>query len=389
MNPSPRSTAPDAPPSTAVDVLTLNSGSSTLKWGLHRVVESGCTTRMGETLEAAHADAPCAVISDRLRASGLPWPKVIGHRIVHGGPRLARHTLIDETVLEELKAACRFAPLHGPAALELLREAQACFPGAAQVACLDTAFHDGLPDEARTLPLPRAWRDAGVRRYGFHGLSCESIVEQLGADLPERLVIAHLGGGASVTAVLRGRSIDTSMSLTPSGGLLMGSRSGDLDPGVLLHLMRDGGLDATALDALINRQSGLLGISGLSSDLRQLHAAADTHPDAALAIRMFCRSACRHILGMGVALDGIEGLVFTGGIGENDAAARARICEALDWIGLRLDPRLNRSGYGTISAPDSRIRVQVVASREDTQIARHAAALLAAPGRVRAGETSD
>ena len=389
MSASPRSTPLDTPPWPAVDVLTLNSGSSTLKWGLHRVDASGCTTRMGETLEAAQAVTPCAVIAERLHASGLPAPTVIGHRIVHGGPGLAHHAQIDDAVLHELQAACRFAPLHGPAALALLHEAQTCFPGAAHVACLDTAFHAGLPDEARTLPLPRAWRDTGIRRYGFHGLSCESIVEQLGAHLPARLVIAHLGGGASVTAVLHGRSIDTSMGLTPSGGLLMGSRSGDLDPGVLLHLMRDGGLDTTALDALVDRQCGLLGISGLSSDLRHLHAVADTQPDAALAIRMFCRSACRHILAMGVALGGIDNLVFTGGIGEHDAAVRASICEALDWIGLRLDPRLNQSGPETISAADSRIRVQVLASREDRQIARHAAALFAASVGFRAGETSD
>ena len=275
-------------------------------------------------------------------------------------------------MLRQLEAANDFAPLHGPPALSVIRFAQELFPQIPHAACLDTAFHAGLPDVARVLPLPRELQSEGVQRYGFHGLSCESIVQQLGQDLPDRLVIAHLGNGASVTAVKGGQSIDTSMGLTPTGGVIMGTRCGDLDPGVLVYLARQKKLDAAQLQDLVDHRSGLLGISALSGDMRRLREAAASNADARLAIQMFCYSVRKQIAAMIAALDGADLLVFTGGIGENDAEARAAICGGLSWLGISVDAARNRSLENPISAPASRCPVRVLRSEEDAQIARHA-----------------
>jgi acetate kinase len=350
-------------------VLALNSGSSSLKFGLYRVDAAGaaCLLAGAEPNAAAKepnaANAPDAAgsavlrIARQLAACGLPPPQAVGHRVVHGGPRLRQHARITPELLRTLKAAAAFAPLHTPATLALIASATQHFPGLPQVACFDTTFHAGLPDVARVLPLPRALQAEGVQRYGFHGLSCESIVRQLGAALPRRLLIAHLGNGASITAVQDGRSIDTSMGLTPSGGLVMGTRSGNLDPGVLVYLLRAQGLDADGLEDLIDRHSGLAGISGGDSDMRSLHAAAPRDADADLAVRIFCYAAAQQAAAMAVALGGVDGLVFTGGIGENDAAVRSAIGDRLRFIGV---------------TPD---RVQVLPSEEDAQIALHVGAL--------------
>ena len=214
----------------------------------------------------------------------MPEPAAIGHRIVHGGPKLRQHCLIDDAVLAQLEAATAFAPLHIPSALSVIRFAQEHFPGLPQAACFDTTFHAELPEVARVLPISRELQSEGIQRYGFHGLSCESIVHQLASDLPNRLVIAHLGNGASVTAVKAGKSIDTSKGLTPTGGVIMGTRSGDLDPGVLVYLMREKKFDAAMLEELVDHRSGLLGISGVGSDMRRLHDAAASNADARLAI---------------------------------------------------------------------------------------------------------
>ena len=244
----------------------------------------------------------------------------------------------------------------------------------------DTQFHANLPDVARVLPIARKLQTEGIQPYGFHGLSLESIVRQLGPDLPERLVIAHLGNGASITAVRGGQSIDPSMGLTPSGGVIMGTRSGDLDPGVLMYLLREKKFDAARLEALVDHRSGLLGISGISSDMRRLHEAAASNPNARLAIAMFCASVRKQIAAMITVLDGVDMLVFTGGIGENDALVRAEICNGLSWIGVSLDAARNRvtsNPSGVIHDGASRCRVHVLASQEDEQIARHTWALLA------------
>lgn len=359
-----------------LNVLALNSGSSSLKFGFYRVDSTGAERLFGQSLAmAANADAITQVASV-LAASGLPPPDAIGHRIVHGGSLLRQHCRIDDAVLHQLQAAAAFAPLHAPTALALIRFAQAHFPGVPQVACFDTQFHAGLPDVARVLPITKALQSEGIQRYGFHGLSLESSVRQLGPDLPQRLVIAHLGHGASITAVKAGRSIDTSMGMTPSGGVIMGTRSGDLDPGVLVYLMREKKLDDASLEALVDQGSGLLGISGLSGDMRQLHEAVASNRDARLAIDMFCYSVRKQVAAMAAVLGGLDMLVFTGGIGENDAQVRSGICAGLSWMGLSLDEPRNRAARNPVSGDASRCTVLVLASQEDEQIARHAWALL-------------
>jgi acetate kinase len=244
------------------------------------------------------------------------------------------------------------------------------------VACFDTTFHAELPAVARVLPIAKELQSEGIQRYGFHGLSCESIMRQLGSDLPHRLVIAHLGNGASVTAVKDGKSIDTSMGLTPTGGVIMGTRSGDLDPGVLVYLMREKKFDAAMLEELVDHRSGLLGISGAGSDMRRLHETALSNADARLAIAMFCYSVRKQVAAMVAALGGLDLLVFTGGIGENDVEARAAICGGLSWLGLVLDEARNRFANNPISDSGSSRSVQVFPSREDEQIARHTRTLV-------------
>jgi acetate kinase len=381
-------------------VLALNSGSSSLKFGLYRVgssrtemLLSGEAESIGEKKGKFHAqDAHgntllCKAVfvgSQReaiirvgalLADSKMPAPAAIGHRIVHGGPKLRQHCLINDEVLRQLEAATAFAPLHIPSALSVIRFAREHFPTGPHVACFDTTFHTELADVARVLPISKELQSEGIQRYGFHGLSCESIVHQLADDLPNRLVIAHLGNGASVTAVKGGKSIDTSMGLTPTGGVIMGTRSGDLDPGVLVYLMREKKFDAAMLEELVDHRSGLLGISGVGSDMRHLREAASSNADARLAIRMFCYSVRKQMAAMIAALDGVDLVVFTGGIGENDREARAAICGGLSWMGISLDEAQNRTGCNPISDPASRCRVIVLASQEDEQIARHTWAL--------------
>ncbi len=361
----------------SLNVLALNSGSSSLKYGLYRVDSTSAQKLFGgNVLTADHPDAIDKVVSE-LAASGIPPPDAVGHRIVHGGPSLRQHCRIDDAVLSRLQAAAAFAPLHAPAALQIVRFAQVHFPGVPQVACFDTQFHVGLPDVARVLPIAREWLSAGIQRYGFHGLSLESIVRQFGVALPQRLVIAHLGNGASITAVLGGLSIDTSMGMTPSGGVIMGTRSGDLDPGLLVYLMREMKLDADHLETLIDQRSGLLGISGLSGDMRRLHDAAASNHDARLAIEMFCHSVRKQVAAMTAVLGGLDMLVFTGGIGENDAEVRAEICAGLTWMGVDLDEARNQAAKNPVSDGASRCQVLVLASQEDEQIARHTWALIA------------
>jgi acetate kinase len=395
-----RPTPPDPAALPDLTVLALNSGSSSLKFGLYRVGPGRITAALtgeaqaiGEPNGGLSARGPdgALVIRDpipiptqaeavrrmaaRLREGRLPAPDIVGHRIVHGGPSLRRHCLANAQVLKTLKAAAAFAPLHTPAALSVIRFAEAHFPGVPQALCFDTAFHADMPDIARVLPIDRALTDAGIQRYGFHGLSCESILRQLDGGGSERLIIAHLGAGASVTAVRSGKSVDTSMGLTPTGGAMMATRSGDLDPGVLLYLLRARKLKAEGLEAEVDRRAGLLGVSGVSGDMRALHEAAASNPDAALAIAMFCASVAKQIAGMVTVLGGADLLVFTGGIGENDLATRAAICARLTWLGVELDPARNKSGANPISRPNARCRVAVLPCREDPEIARHAWAL--------------
>ena len=382
-------------------VLTLNSGSSSLKFGFYSVgVNSLETVLTGEaesigqdrsnfsafdasgqhvlTQEISIPDQKSAIarIGEFLDQRRLGLPAAVGHRVVHGGPRIRGHTLIDAAVLQQLEAAVALAPLHAPAALAVIKFAQEHFPTVPHVACLDTAFHTTLPDVARLLPIQKALQSEGVYRYGFHGLSCESIIRQLGKDLPERLAIAHLGNGASITAVKNGRSIDTSMGLTPSGGIIMGTRTGDIDPGVLTYLAREKCFDAAALDSFVNRDSGLLGISGVSGDLRKLHEAEGSNPDARLALVMFCYSIRKQIAAMAAALEGVDVLVFTGGIGENDPAVREVVCAGLSWLGVNLDAERNRLSKTVISSEQAKCAVRVIRTKEEEQIARHVCTLM-------------
>ncbi|HEV2621780.1 MAG TPA: acetate/propionate family kinase [Frateuria sp.] len=376
-------------------VLAINSGSSSLKFGLFGVRDGKVTPRATgdaqaigssagllrvrdghggdvlheETVPMADGVQAFSRIARLLAGMDVPAADAIGHRIVHGGAQLRAHARIDATVMAQLEAAGTFAPLHVPAALAVVRVAQARFPALPQIACLDTAFHAHLPEQAYTLPLDRSLQAAGVRRYGFHGLSCASILAQW-PRAPARLVIAHLGSGASITAVRGGRSVDTSMGMTPSGGVMMATRSGDLDPGVLAWLAREKGMDARALERLVDHRSGLLGVSGISGDLRQLRKVERTEPSARLAIAMFVLSVRKQIAAMAAVLEGIDALVFTGGIGEHDAQARADICVGLAWAGIRLDPARNRSGGPRIGMDGATCEVRVMPSEEERQICR-------------------
>jgi acetate kinase len=384
-------------------LFVVNSGSSSLKFGLFIAQQSqvrpvylgeveGIASRearvwlhsaAGEVLFdepqaiPAQADA-IRFVAAKLSGLRFPAPAAVGHRVVHGGPSLRQHQRITPQLLEQLEAASSFAPLHVPAAVTLIREAQRLFPGVPQFACFDTAFHRSLPEAAARLPLPEKFWDAGVRRYGFHGLSCESILHALGPSVPPRVIVAHLGNGASITAIANGLSADTTMGLTPTGGIIMGTRSGDLDPGVLLHLLRTNGNSADELETLLDKESGLLGISGVSRDMRQLHQAADTRR-ARLAMDMFARSAKKAIAGFVAILAGLDLLVFTGGIGEHDPAVRAEICNGLECLGLHLDKQSNEQNSPTISSALSPVRVCILASEEEAQIARHTSRLLS-PG---------
>lgn len=308
-------------------------------------------------------------------------PQVIAHRIVHGGESLRQHCLLNDKIMRQLEASVAYAPLHNQTALDIISFTRKTFPQLPQIACFDTTFHADMPDVARLLPISKKLNSIGIQRYGFHGLSCESVITQLGKSLPEKLIIAHLGNGSSVTAVKNGQSVDTSMGLTPSGGVMMGTRSGDIDPGVLIYLMREKNYGLASIEALINHQSGLLGVSGLSADMRILHASATLNADAQLAIDMFCYSLSKQIAAMISVLNGMDMLVFTGGIGENDALIRAAICKKLAFFGLDLNVIKNQSintenNVNVINGTTSQAEVLVIKSKENEQMARHTWALL-------------
>ena len=392
----------------SINVLAINSGSSSTKFGLYDVNVSTAKELFIDTLTSSSAQAMFERLNAHLAAPdsapNTRLPSVIGHRLVHGGPTLRQHCVIDDSILRRLEEAVAFAPLHMRCALALIDAARQRFPGVPQVACFDTTFHVDLPDVARVLPIAKELRLEGIQRYGFHGLSCESIVYQLRHEapsgLPVRLIIAHLGNGVSVTAVKNGKSIDTSMGLTPTGGVIMGTRSGDLDPGVLLYLLREMNFDAALLEELVNYRSGLLGISGISSDMRDLHEAVASslnsselnaaelptskvklaNADAHLAIQMFCYSLRKQIAAMIAVLGGIDMIVFTGGIGENADHVRAKICDGLAWIGISLDQLRNRAGRSPINDRASKCAVLILGSKEEIQIARHAYKLGATEG---------
>jgi acetate kinase len=299
-----------------------------------------------------------------------------GHRVVHGGTKFTQPIRLDGAVLEALAELAPLAPHHQPhnvAAIRVLMEHKPLLP---QVACFDTAFHATQPDVARRLPLPAAFEARGLCRYGFHGLSYESIVAQLPAiagGLPRRLVVAHLGNGASLCAIADGRSIATTMGFSTLDGLIMATRSGSLDPGVLLHLMR-AGMELAEIEDLLYNRAGLLGLSGLSADMRTLLDSAE--PAAAAAVDHFCYRIARELGSLAAALGGLDALVFTGGIGENAAAIRAQACQSAEWLGLTFDEAANAAGGPCLSRPDSPVSAWVVPTDEQGVIARHTAVML-------------
>ncbi len=360
-------------------IFVLNSGSSSLKFGvyyrgasdeealltgsadgigfgngtLHVRSSGGKTLVQRESIHESQGQA-LAIVAEAIREHIHSSPVAVGHRVVHGGPNLVAHQPVTPQVVEELRAATHFAPLHIPQALSLIASAQSMFPSATQFACFDDAFHQTMPEVASHLPLPQRYFDVGVRRYGFHGLSYESLVHHFGSRLPGRAIFAHLGNGASLCALRNGVSIDTTMGLTPTGGIPMGTRSGDLDPGVILYLLRAEKLDADKVEELINHQSGLFALSCGVSDVKTLEERSRSNdPKAALALNVFAISVRKAIGAYIALLGGVDLLVFTGGIGEHSDYIRSAATDGLASLGLLAD------------------KIKIIPAQEEQQIARH------------------
>jgi acetate kinase len=392
-------------------ILTLNAGSSSLKIGVFsaasEVMATGLVDRIGGdgslVLRAADG-APLPLpkglrpdfgdharaLATALDALGILFAGLdiaaVGHRVVHGGPDHDRPIVIEGDVLARLAALAPFAPLHQPHNLAGIRAAIAAFPAATQVACFDTAFHRSHPFVNDTFALPREFYEKGVRRYGFHGLSYDFISGALARDWPAlargRVIVAHLGNGASMCALRDGRSVASTMGFSALDGLPMGTRCGQLDPGVVLYLMEQEGMDAAAISDLLYRRSGLLGMSGLSNDMRRLEA-ADT-PGAREAIDYFVFRIQRELGGLAAALRGLDGVVFCGGIGENSRTIRARVAEGMGWLGVHLDPGRNAANGPVISPEGAPVTVLTIPTDEESVIARATAALAAQRERLEA-----
>jgi acetate kinase len=376
-------------------ILCLNSGSSSLKFALYRIgdreeilLAQGAVERNDTQSARLWINSPqrkiektggeMSSVSAALHAASielerleLPRFDAVGHRLVHGGQHHAGPERITHTLLNELRSLIPFAPLHLPDEIAGIEAITSHFSSVPQVACFDTAFHRSMPELAQRFALPRALWDQGIRRYGFHGISYEYIMRTLGGNPPSRIIIAHLGNGASMAAVKDGRPLDTTMGFTPAGGFMMGTRSGDLDPGIICYLLNERHFDAHGLVELVNHQSGLLGVSGISSDMKTLLERADTEPDAAMAVQMFCYQLRKQIGALSAALGGLDILVFTGGIGERAAPVRWEACSGLEHLGVRLDRERNDSNADTISTPDCRCLVRVIPTNEDLMIAWH------------------
>lgn len=390
-------------------ILALNAGSSSLKFSLFaadrldapllRGQASGLTGGRGKPAtfrlsggsaspadreirlaENPHADALAAVLAALTERYGDMEIAAVGHRVVHGGGGFEGPVRIDDEVVRRLESLVPLAPLHQPHNLAGIAAARKAFPGATQVASFDTAFHRTQDAVNDMYALPRRYYEAGVRRYGFHGLSYASVLRRLRLLDPGaadgRLVVAHLGNGCSMCAIRDGRAVATTMGFSPLDGLAMGTRTGRLDPSVVLYLARSEGLSLDAIEDLLFRRSGLLGISGITSDMRELEDAGT--PDSELAIAYFSAAARREIGALAATLGGLDALVLTGGIGENSARVRREITLAMDWLGIALDgDRNERGGAGVISRPGSRVTVLVVPTDEEAEIAREALTLLA------------
>ena len=387
-------------------ILSLNAGSSSIKFALHDVAALGSGKRLSHGQIEGIGSAPhfvargadgallteyrwpsgAALAHEDLLAPLLTWITshlgaqslaAVGHRIVHGGATHDRPVLLTDAVIADLDKLVPLAPLHQPHNLAAVRALRKLRPGLPQVACFDTAFHHGMAPTVTRLALPRRYAAEGVRRYGFHGLSYEYIAGRLREQAPTlargRVIAAHLGNGASLCGMADGRSVDTTMSLTALDGLVMGTRCGSIDPGALLYLQQQHGMSASALEHLLYHESGLLGVSGISNDMRTLLDSADVH--AREAVDLFVFRIAREAGALASSLGGLDGLIFSAGIGEHAPAIRAAVCARLAWLGIRLDDDANAAGATLISTPDSHVQVRIIATDEEAMIARHTLAV--------------
>ena len=397
-------------------ILVINSGSSSIKFSIFdagegeaRSLVEGEVTGIGgvkggfkfrdadgRDLSGGRAEVKAetpveaiGLVVEAVSGKALPKVEAVGYRVVHPGAKLDRHQKITDEVLKDLEEAVVFAPLHDPAVIEVIKEMMAKFPDVAHYACFDTVFHQTMPEAATTYPLPAEIRERGVRRYGFHGLSCESIVRQLRAEktmqFPRRLVIAHLGSGCSVTAVVDGCSIDTTMGLTPTGGVVMGTRPGDLDPGLMLYLLRQmKGEQVAKLEKMLNHDSGMVALSGMPNDMKAVREAAGRgDARARLAVEIFTRSVKKAVGGFVALMGGVDAVVFAGGIGEHDALSRAEIAGGLENMGISMNSTLNEAKSDAVrrlNASDSVATVLVVPAKEDWIIALHVNRMAGAEG---------
>ena len=388
-------------------ILVINSGSSSIKFSLFesergepRSLFEGEVTGIGgakvgfkfrdadgrdlsggrKQVKAGTSVEAIGLVVEAVGATGLPSVEAVGYRVVHPGAKLDRHQRITPEVMRDLEEAVVFAPLHDPAVIEVIKEMMERFPDVVHYACFDTVFHETMPEATTTYAIPVEYRERGVRRYGFHGLSCESIVRQLRAskeiEFPRRMVIAHLGSGCSVTAVVDGRSVDTTMGLTPTGGVVMGTRPGDLDPGVVLYLLRQMKEDrVTALERMLNHDAGMVALSGMPNDMKAVReAAAKGDARAKLAVDIFTRSVKKAVGGFMAVMGGVDAVVFAGGIGEHDARSRAEILGGLEGFGISINSARNEAkgdAVRRVSASDSLPMVLVVPAKEDWMIAVH------------------
>jgi acetate kinase len=382
VQPAPGGNAPTVAPRSLFEGALSDIGDAEGTLTTHATGEGGeksATKKVGiHGVEQAIAE-----VLDVVSGSGLPAFEAVGYRVVHPGPKIREHVRITAEVIADLEAASEFAPLHDPEAVQMIRAFMKRFPTLPHYACFDTVFHQTMPVEASTYALPPEYAARGVRRYGFHGLSCESIVRQLkrAGDVPRRMVIAHLGSGCSVTAVLDGASVDTTMGLTPTGGVVMGTRPGDLDPGLVLYLLREApkGDRVGEVEALLNHASGMAAVSGMENDVKAMReASANGDARATLALKIFTRSVTKAMGGFSWLLGGLDAIVFAGGIGEHDPMSRAEIVGGVSALGVNIDPALNdglnrttADGIQRISSQDSPTAVLVVPAREDQMIAVH------------------
>ena len=399
-----------------MNVLVINSGSSSIKFSMFKVAGGGSDSPEemydgelsgigadspefkfkgadgkdlagGREVKAGTVEEAIRSVEEAVGAGGLPKVEAVGYRVVHPGAKLEGHQKITPEVLQALREAEAFAPLHDPVAVKIIEEMMERLPDVGHYACFDTVFHETMPDSAKTYAIPEEYRERGVRRYGFHGLSCESVLTQMreagvvrmreaGIVMLRRMVIAHLGSGCSVTAVEDGRSVDTTMGLTPTGGVVMGTRPGDLDPGLMLYLLRqEKGDAAKELEAMVNHKAGMVALSGMANDMKAVRkAAAAGDAKARLAVEVFVRSVRKAIGGFAFLMGGLDAVVFTGGIGEHDAATRSEVMAGIEGMGVVMDEEKNAAkgdDVRVVSAGYSKTTVFVVPAEEDRMIAWH------------------